>query len=131
MKKDNGIGEKIRELRKEQNLSLDQLAQQSKVSKAYLSQMENGESDRPSAEILYRIATALGTSIASLLGKTMSADTNDVEIPKSLEQAALTFNIPKEFINRLAVLSMRDGKKDYSKDDWNYLYETIKRIEKE
>jgi transcriptional regulator with XRE-family HTH domain len=126
----NSLGEKIRELRKKQEMSLDQLAQSSKVSKAYLSQLENSESDKPSAEVLYRISIALGTSIASLLGKTLTPETGEIEIPKSLEQAAVAFNIPEKYIRRLASLSMRDGQKEYSKDEWNHLYETLKLIDR-
>ena len=64
----NTIGDRIRALRQGKGMTLEGLATAGKVSKAYLSQLENGESDRPSAEILYNIAVALNTSIANLLG---------------------------------------------------------------
>ena len=123
------IGEKIRHLRKKKGMTLDRLAIESRVSKAYLSQLENGDSDRPSAEILYNIALALSTSISNLLGKTTLTRSGETEIPRNLEQAALAFSIPKSYLNKLAQLSMRDGKREYSKEDWHYLYETLRRIE--
>lgn len=128
----NGVGENIRILRKEQGLSLNQLAHQSKVSKAYLSQLENGASDRPSAEMLYNIAVTLGTSIGVLLGKKIIPSEQKGDIPKSLAQAAVDFGIPENDVQRLAGLSMREGKKkgDYSKDDWRYLYDTLKRLDR-
>jgi len=129
------LGEKIKGLRNSRNWSLDELAQQSNVSKAYLSQLENGGSERPSAEILYKIATALGTSIASLLGKTLVVEDDPNEIPENLGKAQLKYNIPENFLGRLAASAQRTddkkGRTDYSPEDWNYLYETLRRIDRE
>src|SRR5436853_2251084 len=64
------LADQIRKSRCEQGLSLSELARRSKVSKGYLSQLENSPNGpRPSAELLYRIAFALGTSIGTLLEK--------------------------------------------------------------
>lgn len=129
------LGEKIKELRNSKGWSLDELAQQSNVSKAYLSQLENGESERPSAEILYKIATTLGTSISSLLGKTLVVEDDPNEIMDNLRKAQLKYGIPENFLGRLAASAKRTddkkGRKDYSPEDWNYLYETLRRIDRE
>lgn len=61
------IGTKIRELRKEKKLTLDQLAQLSNSSKSYVWEIENKEISRPSAEKLKRIADSLGTTVEYLL----------------------------------------------------------------
>ena len=63
------LSQKIRQLRKEKGLSLNKLAEEAGVSKAYLSQLENSVSKQPSAEVLFKIASALGTTIADLLDK--------------------------------------------------------------
>ncbi len=123
------LGEKINKKRTELNWSLDELARKSGVSKAYLSQLENGESERPSAKILYNIAVALDTSIADLLGKKLSP--TEVSLtPKNLEKAATEHNIPESYVKILLAVSARTDKKEkkLSPDDWFYLYETIKRI---
>lgn len=123
------LGKKINKKRKALGWSLDELAQKSKVSKAYLSQLETGESKRPSARILYNIAAALKTSIADLLGlKLLPADQKD--IPKTLRQAQVQYNIPNEYLRILATISTRTSKKEkeLSPEDWFYLYETIKRV---
>lgn len=57
------LGAKIRDLRKEKKLSLDQLAEKAKLSKSYLWELENRESQRPSAEKLAALADALGVQI--------------------------------------------------------------------
>ncbi|CAN7762721.1 helix-turn-helix transcriptional regulator [Caballeronia sp. LjRoot29] len=56
------LGEKIRELRKGKNLTLEALAAEAKLSKSYLWELENRESQRPSAEKLAALADALGVS---------------------------------------------------------------------
>jgi transcriptional regulator with XRE-family HTH domain len=56
------LGEKLRALRKERGLTLDKLAEMAKLSKSYLWELENRESQRPSAEKLTAIADVLGVS---------------------------------------------------------------------
>lgn len=61
------LGEKLRALRKERGLTLDKLAELANVSKSYLWELENRESQRPSAEKLTAIADVLGVSAAYFL----------------------------------------------------------------
>ena len=56
------LGDKIRSLRKKEGLTLDKLAKSAKLSKSYLWELENRESQSPSAEKLAAIADALGVS---------------------------------------------------------------------
>lgn len=60
-----GLGEYLREQRRQAQLSLRQLAEESDVSNPYLSQIERGLR-RPSAEVLQQIAKALRISAESL-----------------------------------------------------------------
>lgn len=61
------LGEKLRALRKEQKLTLEQLATQAKLSKSYLWELENRESQRPSAEKLTALADVLGVTAVYFL----------------------------------------------------------------
>lgn len=56
------LGEKLRELRKQKNLTLDKLAELSGMSKSYIWELENRESQRPSAEKLTALADVLGVT---------------------------------------------------------------------
>jgi transcriptional regulator with XRE-family HTH domain len=56
------LGEKLRDLRKERGLTLEKLAEQAGLSKSYLWELENRESQRPSAEKLTALGDALGVS---------------------------------------------------------------------
>ena len=53
------LGDRIRKLRDERELTQGQLALSSSVSQGYLSQLENGEVKNPSAAVLLRVAQAI------------------------------------------------------------------------
>lgn len=63
----NLLGQKLRALRKEQKLTLEQLATKAKLSKSYLWELENRESQRPSAEKLNALADVLGVTAVYFL----------------------------------------------------------------
>ncbi len=61
------LGRNVLKLRKQRNLSLDDLAQRSGVSKAMLSQVEQ-EKVNPTVAVVWKIAHGLGVTIHELLG---------------------------------------------------------------
>ena len=61
------IGQIIKKLRKEQNLSLPKLEKLSGVSDSYISEIESGKKN-PSIEKLNQIAEGLDTDIFQILG---------------------------------------------------------------
>jgi transcriptional regulator with XRE-family HTH domain len=61
------VADRLRALRKERDLSFDQLAAQSGVSRAALSQIE-GARTNPTLTLLWKIATGLGVPFHALLG---------------------------------------------------------------
>jgi len=71
------IGLKIKTLRNERQLTLDQLAKQSGVSKSMLSQIERGLTN-PTLAILWSLTQSLGINIASLLVETPANDKKDL-----------------------------------------------------
>ena len=56
------LGEKLHALRKERGLTLEGLAGLAGLSKSYVWELENRESQRPSAEKLTALADALGVA---------------------------------------------------------------------
>lgn len=125
------LGEKIKKRRLQLKWSLDNLAQKSKVSKAYLSQLETGDSDRPSAEVLYNIAVVLDVSIAELLGKKLTriAEERDEDIPEGLKKAAIEHRWSQDDIKMLLGVAFRakQENKKLKPEDWLHIYETITR----
>ena len=61
------LGDKIRALRKQKKLSLEQLAELTDSSKSYLWELENRDTRKPSGEKLTRIAQALEVTTDYLL----------------------------------------------------------------
>jgi transcriptional regulator with XRE-family HTH domain len=61
------LGEKIRLLRKQKELTLEQLAEKTESSKGYIWELENRETKNPSAEKLRKIADVLAVTPEFLL----------------------------------------------------------------
>lgn len=68
------LREKLRALRQEKGLSLDELARLSDSSKSYLWELENRDARKPSAEKLQRIADILGVTTDYLLDDNATMD---------------------------------------------------------
>jgi transcriptional regulator with XRE-family HTH domain len=62
------VAENLRELRRKRDLSLDELAQRTGVSRAGLSQIETRKTN-PTLGVLWKIAAGLGVPFAELLGE--------------------------------------------------------------
>lgn len=61
------LGEKIRLLRKEKGLTLDELAARAESSKSYIWELENRTPPSPSAQKLAKVAEALGVTLSFFL----------------------------------------------------------------
>jgi XRE family transcriptional regulator of biofilm formation len=121
------LGERIRQRREEKGISGAELARRANVSKGYLSTIESsdeGNAPRPSADVLFRIATALGTSAADLLGQEVRRASR--RIPPSLREFLKDRDLPEEDVAMLAGIKFR-GAQPASAEDWAFLYESIRR----
>ncbi len=122
------LATQIQRRRREQGLSLTELARRAQVSKSYLSRLEHDlDGTRPSANVLYRIAFALGSSVSELLEKQLEvSDTELLDVPEELRQFASAEHLSNEDIKVLAHIEYR-GMRPRTIDDWAFLYEAIKR----
>lgn len=122
------LGERIRKRRQQADITSAELARRAKVSKGYLSAIERVDSGdtvpRPSAEVLFRIATALGTTVADLLGK--ETGPAPATISPSLREFAEKEELPERDVEMLAQIRFR-GQQPSSFDDWRFLYDSIRR----
>jgi len=71
------LGIKIKELRRDKGLTLEQLAQATDSSKSYMWEIENKEVARPSAEKLERIAAVLGVTAGFLIDANQAEPSED------------------------------------------------------
>ena len=60
------IGEKLRRLRQQRNLSMQQLAELLQTSDAQISRVENGQR-KPSAELVFQISTFFAVPVERLM----------------------------------------------------------------
>ena len=126
------LSQKIRQLREEKEWSLNKLAEMAGISKAYLSQLENNVSKQPSGEILFKIATALGTTIADLLEKPMRVYSDDFqEVPEGLrkliDEQGEALDIREEDVKMLMNIRYR-GNQPKTPEDWEHILRTIRIV---
>lgn len=77
---------RIREIRIEKNLSLEDLSKKSTVNLGYLSQLERGEKQNPSMNLLFKVADALGVNVKDLFYTTADVETLKREMYSSINQ---------------------------------------------
>lgn len=106
------------------------LAEAADLSKGYLWQLENGKEPNPSLGVLTKIAKALGTTVADLLGQ--PAVRARQELPETLPQGLKEFlddqrrkgaPVREDIVRALAQLKARGS----SKHDWEYLYRFLRQ----
>ena len=60
------VGEKIKDLRRDKNLSQEQFALEANIDRTHVSYLETSRSD-PTLSTLFKVAKALGMSVSELL----------------------------------------------------------------
>jgi transcriptional regulator with XRE-family HTH domain len=122
------VGQNIRRFRKDAGVSLSELAERAGVSKGYLSALENEDiataKRRPSGQSLYKVAAALGVSVADLLGEQAHA-IEPLQIPASLREFAEQESLPEADVIMLTRIEFR-GEQPRTADAWGFLYRAIK-----
>lgn len=123
------IAGRIRELREAKSLSLDELATKAGISKTYLWELEKDElgAKKPSADVLFRVATALSTTIADLMAlPSVRVNQTQLQIPPSLREfqermQKMKTPLGPEDLRDLAGMKFRGGQPQTA-DEWHALY---------
>jgi transcriptional regulator with XRE-family HTH domain len=124
-KRDVHVGDRIRRLRQERDLSLNQLAERSSVSKSYLWSLENEEAaGRPGGETLYKIAEALGVTMSELLGRRLLTEPPE-DVPKTLQAFATSEGLSDADVRMLASIRFR-GQQPSTEKAWAFVYQAIR-----
>lgn len=74
------LGAKLKELRLKKGLSLQDLGTAVGASKAHIWDLETGRAKNPTIELLTKLSTVLGTSIAELVGETPVSQDEPAEV---------------------------------------------------
>jgi transcriptional regulator with XRE-family HTH domain len=124
------VGERIRRLLEAQGLTVSELHRRTAIAKGYLSELiredENGSEPvrrKPSAETLYAVGTALGVSVADLLGHTRK-DEDVTDWPPGLAEYVEKNDVSSEDARVLARISLR-GRTPSTAEEWSHIHRTI------
>lgn len=129
-------GDRIKSIRDKKGWTLDKLAEESKVSKGFLSDVENNKRDISSQNLL-RVANALGASIDYLLrGEVLkNKAVAPVVIPPELSLLSERLNLPyselltvKDAHDAIVARRSKKEQRPFSVDEWQQLYEAIKKF---
>lgn len=132
------LAKRILEARERAGKTLDELAKAAGISKTYLWELENdakGEK-RPSADVLLRLANALSTTIADLMGlPAVRVDHTKVALPSSLVSFRdwmkdIGEKVTEQDLRDLATMRFRGGQ-PRTREDWFDLYRLLKRTSRE
>jgi transcriptional regulator with XRE-family HTH domain len=127
------LGENIRYLRQGKNWSLSDLSRGSGVSKAYISDLENGSGGRPNIQHLYKIAEALGSAVGTLVDRSLTGgrtrkpihEDRAEALPPGLEQFTRQERLEPQEVQMLAKLNFR-GSRPRDAEGWRLIYQAIK-----
>lgn len=126
------LGQTIRSLRLGKGWSLSELAEQSGVSKAYISDLENGNAGKPNIQYVYSVATALEVTLDELLGeskpKSQRAEKRKTEdLPPGLLELQQELDLTTEDVELLADMNFR-GHRPRDKEGWRFLLEALRMV---
>lgn len=76
------IGKNIRAIRKQQRLTLSELAERAGIAKSYLSNIERNINQNPSIQVLEKIADVLKVDIHALIDTETETETEKEEKPE-------------------------------------------------
>lgn len=126
------LGHTIRFLRQGRGWTLAELAEQSGVSKAYLSDLENGSAGKPNIQYVFSVANALQTTLDRLLdeavpGRVKAESNATVSLPPGLGELKKQMGLSDDDVDRLASINFR-GHRPRDMEGWRYLLETLRML---
>ncbi|MDX6652053.1 MAG: hypothetical protein QOJ38_834 [Solirubrobacterales bacterium] len=122
------VGSRIKKRREEKGMSATKLAERAGISKSYLSELEgaNGGAKKPSAELLYEIASALGVAMSDLLGRPIiNNGASNKTRPPSLIKFGKKMGLPEADLQMLEQIQFR-GEPPQTPERWSFIYQAIK-----
>lgn len=129
-------GKRIREIREKRGLTQEELAKKARMSKGFLSDVENDKTNIGSQGIL-KLANELGASVDYLLAGRVSenAQNEQIIIPQELSQVAeelsLSYSETLDLLNTFNSAVARRGKKyrkELTVEEWKTFHKAIKEV---
>lgn len=73
------LGERIKVLRKEKDMTISELAERAGIAKSYLSSIERNKQTNPSIQFIEKVSEALGVSVNDLLYDSEKFELDDLD----------------------------------------------------
>lgn len=126
------LGHRVRFYRQGKGWTITALAEKTGVSKAYISDLENGVAGKPNIQYVYSIAVALGLTLDELLEDAKPAPRSRPrkdgdELPPGLADLQTELELSDTEIENLAQINFR-GNRPKDKEGWRFLLEAIKML---
>lgn len=114
------LGKRIKQLREQRSMTPAELARRAGVTSPTISKLENGSAQNPTLENLRRIASALGVSVAYLIGE-------GHPIPENLRRLALKNGVAYKELDRLILMTF-ERKESTTLEEWRHLLNSVKEF---
>lgn len=126
------LGQRIRSIRLGKGWSLADLAERSKVSKAYISDLENATAGKPNIQYVYAISSALGETLDGILSESRGAGSargtaDKEELPPGLLELKQDLELTDEDVAMLSQVNFR-GHRPRDKEGWRFLLEALRML---
>jgi transcriptional regulator with XRE-family HTH domain len=126
------MGQAIRSLRLGKSWSLSELAEYGNVTKAYLSDLENGTAGKPNIQYVYSIATALGVTIDTILSEAKPRPgrrekRSKEDLPQGLLELQQEMELSDDDVEMLSQINFR-GHRPRDKEGWRFLLEALRML---
>jgi transcriptional regulator with XRE-family HTH domain len=109
------------------------LAKESGISKAYLSDLENGSAGKPNIQYIFAVAAALGVTLNELLEESAPrlgdgrARGRESELPSGLRELQRELELSEDDVEILAQVNFR-GNRPKDKEGWRFLIEALNML---
>ncbi len=130
------VGDRIREAREKKGWTQERLGEKTKLSKGFISDVENGKTNIGSENLL-KVADALNANLDYLLrgevpeGRPRHAVVIPSELSRFAEEEGLSYAETLELLGAhhsiVARRSMR-SQRDFGLEDWRQLYKAIQKV---
>ena len=123
---DSELGQRLKLQRARAGSSLADLAESTGISKTYLVRLERDETANPSLDVLRRIAQALDTTVADLVGApSMQFDEDEATVSPALRAFADEVELPTRELQMLASIRWRKGEEPKTSARWRYVLDSL------
>lgn len=114
------LGQRIKQRREQLGMGQTELAGQVGVTRQTIAKLEDDPTQNPKLDNLRRIASALGVSVAYLIGE-------GHPVPENLRSLALNNGILYKDLDPLLLMNF-EGKESRTEEEWRHLLESAKKF---